>query len=183
MVLFLIYIMEIKEILPCIADPNKIRVIGKIDADNQVMPYLARVIPNASYNEKNGWITFKKGPKIITIHRDGFVTMTQINDEQEALNILKEIEEKAKEAWERRDKIDLSKPLKAKVIGSLDVYNYLPKTNCKVCGEQTCMAFAVKLLNGEKALRECKPLFDEKYRGAKEALIGLLVAAGYDVEV
>ncbi len=178
--------MEIKEILPCIADPKKMRVIGKIDVENftQVMPYLARIIPNASYNEKNGWITFKKGVRIITIHSDSFVAMTQIKDEKEAMEILKEIEEKAKEAWENRDKIDLSKPAKASVISSLDVYNYLPKTNCKRCGELTCMAFAVKLLNGEKDIKECTPLFDEKkYANAREALISMLVAAGYDVEL
>ena len=46
------------------------------------------------------------------------------------------------------------------------------------------MAFAVKLLNGELELKQCKPLFREKkYTGIKEALIGLLSAAGFEFEV
>ncbi|TDA27871.1 MAG: hypothetical protein DSO01_01880 [Archaeoglobi archaeon] len=69
-------------------------------------------------------------------------------------------------------------------VGVLDVYNYLPKTNCKKCGEQTCMAFAVKLLNGEKDIKDCKPLFEErKYMGIRETLIAPLSAAGYDINI
>jgi len=47
-----------------------------------------------------------------------------------------------------------------------------------------CMAFAVKLLNGEIDIKNCKPLFREKkYAGIREALIGLLSAAGFEVEI
>jgi len=178
--------MEIKDLLPCIADPSKYRVIGRIDVENlkEVAPYLARVLPNASYNAKEGWISFKKGQRIITIHGDGFVTMTMISDREEALSILKELEDKARLAWEKRNEIDISKPLQKTFVGVLDVYNYLPKTNCKKCGGQTCMAFAVKLLNGEKDIKDCKPLFEEKkYMGIRETLISLLSAAGYDINV
>lgn len=46
------------------------------------------------------------------------------------------------------------------------------------------MAFAVKLLNGEKDIKECKPLFeDRKYMGIRETLISLLLSAGYDLEL
>ncbi|MBO8182951.1 MAG: Fe-S protein, partial [Archaeoglobus sp.] len=51
---------KIKEILPCIADPKKFRVIGKIEVKNdfkEIMPYIAWLIPNSSYSKKNGWIT------------------------------------------------------------------------------------------------------------------------------
>ncbi len=68
---------EIKETLPCIADPKKIRVIGRINVKEdfkEMMPYVAWLIPNSAYNKKMGWISFKKGVRIITIHSDGFVT-------------------------------------------------------------------------------------------------------------
>lgn len=177
---------EVKDLLPCIADPSKYRVIGRIEVENlkDVAPYLARVIPNASYNTKDGWISFKKGQRIITIHRDGFVTMTMITNKEEAMELLKEIEEKAKIAWEKRGEIDISKPLQKTFVGALDVYKYLPKTNCRECGEQSCMAFAVKLLNGERDIKDCKPLFEEKkYMGIRETLISLLSSAGYDIEL
>ncbi|MDI9610538.1 MAG: (Fe-S)-binding protein [Archaeoglobaceae archaeon] len=44
----------------------------------------------------------------------------------------------------------------------MEVYKLLPKTNCKKCGEQTCMSFAFKLINREKKLEDCKPLFEDK---------------------
>jgi ArsR family metal-binding transcriptional regulator len=174
--------MEIREISPCQADPEKIKVIGKIDVPNleKIMPYLARIIPNATYSEKDGWIVFKKGLRIITIYKDSFVAMTYITDENEALEILKSIKEKAREAWEKRDQIDLSKPLKDTSVTVLDIYKLLPKTNCKECGELTCMAFAVKILNSEKNIRECKPLFrEERYQKFATELLDLLTRAGY----
>jgi ArsR family metal-binding transcriptional regulator len=178
--------MEIKDLLPCIADPEKYRVIGRIEVDNlkEVAPYLARLLPNATYNSKEGWISFKKGQRIITIYQDGFVTMTMIKDKEEALSILQELEEKAKLAWQKRDEIDLTKPLEKSFVGPFDVYKYLPKTNCKRCGEGTCMAYAFKVLNGEKKLKDCPLLFeDPKYLGIKETLISLLLSAGYEVEL
>ena len=47
-------------------------------------------------------------------------------------------------------------------ITPMDIYKFLPKTNCKKCGESTCMSFAFKLLSREKKLEDCKPLFEEK---------------------
>jgi len=37
----------------------------------------------------------------------------------------------------------------------LDVYQWLPKTNCGECGVRGCMAFAAALLGGVKRLRDC----------------------------
>ena len=106
--------MKIKEFLPCIAVPEKYRVIGQIDNDklDEILPYLARIVPNATYNATDGWVSFKKGQKIITIYKDGFVTLTMIKDEEEALNILQELEKKIKLAWENRHEINEEKSLK-----------------------------------------------------------------------
>ncbi|MCD6324853.1 acetyl-CoA decarbonylase/synthase complex subunit gamma, partial [Candidatus Bathyarchaeota archaeon] len=37
-------------------------------------------------------------------------------------------------------------------LSPIEVYMLLPKTNCKKCGEENCMAFAVKLVNRETDL-------------------------------
>ena len=50
---------EIKEILPCIADPKKLRVIGRINVKEdfkETMPYVAWLIPSSAYNKK--WVGF-----------------------------------------------------------------------------------------------------------------------------
>ncbi|MDH5448628.1 MAG: acetyl-CoA decarbonylase/synthase complex subunit gamma [Candidatus Bathyarchaeota archaeon] len=49
-----------------------------------------------------------------------------------------------------------------KEISPIDVYMLLPKTNCKECGEQNCMAFATKLVNREMTLEQCPPLLKKE---------------------
>ena len=51
-------------------------------------------------------------------------------------------------------------------ISPIDVYKLLPRTNCKECGEENCMAFATKLVNKEIRLDQCTPLLDEKNKSA-----------------
>jgi acetyl-CoA decarbonylase/synthase complex subunit gamma len=45
-----------------------------------------------------------------------------------------------------------------KEISPIDVYKLLPKTNCKECGEENCMAFATKIVNREVNIDQCTPL-------------------------
>jgi len=59
-------------------------------------------------------------------------------------------------------------------LSAFQIYNLLPKTNCKECGESSCMAFAVKLLNRERQIKECPYLFEEKFKANYEELKTLL---------
>ena len=40
-------------------------------------------------------------------------------------------------------------------LSGLDIYKLLPKTNCKKCGFQTCLAFAMQLAKKVVALDKC----------------------------
>ena len=63
----------------------------------------------------------------------------------------------------------------SKRLKPLDIFKYLPKTNCKICGEETCMAFAMKLIERGVELKDCTPLFEEsKYQENKDTLIVIL---------
>ena len=48
-------------------------------------------------------------------------------------------------------------------ISPIDIYKLLPKTNCRLCGEDNCMAFAAKIANREKTLEQCIPLLEKKF--------------------
>ncbi len=41
---------------------------------------------------------------------------------------------------------------------ALEIYKILPKTNCRDCGELSCLALATKISIGEAELRECPHL-------------------------
>lgn len=56
------------------------------------------------------------------------------------------------------------------MTGFMDFYELLPQTNCKECGEATCMAFAAKLTSREVELEQCTPLFEEQYKSNLEKL-------------
>ncbi|MFO8009833.1 MAG: acetyl-CoA decarbonylase/synthase complex subunit gamma [Dehalococcoidia bacterium] len=51
-------------------------------------------------------------------------------------------------------------------LTGIQIYKYLPQTNCKECGFPTCLAFAMKLAQGQAELSKCPYVSDE----AKEAL-------------
>ncbi|RLB79177.1 MAG: acetyl-CoA decarbonylase/synthase complex subunit gamma [Deltaproteobacteria bacterium] len=71
-----------------------------------------------------------------------------------------------------------------KAISPIEVYKLLPKTNCKKCGEENCMAFAVKLVNMETKLELCKPLLEEaKYKKNYEKLKEMLTPPVREVEL
>lgn len=69
-------------------------------------------------------------------------------------------------------------------IGPLDVYKLLPMTNCKKCGEETCLAFAAKLADRKVDLELCTPLFEEdRYKKNLEELRELLRPAVKEVRI
>lgn len=48
-----------------------------------------------------------------------------------------------------------------KKLTGLQIQKYLPKTNCKECGSNTCMAFAMKLASKKADLADCPYASDE----------------------
>jgi len=62
----------------------------------------------------------------------------------------------------------------AKELSPVEIYKYLPKTNCGKCGEKTCMAFATKLANREARLEDCPELLKPEYKEAYQKLWEML---------
>lgn len=63
------------------------------------------------------------------------------------------------------------------VSNFMELYKFLPKTNCKKCGQPTCMAFALALLQGKVKVDDCTPLVEEsKYKENRETLKEMLGA-------
>ncbi|MFN2240827.1 MAG: (Fe-S)-binding protein, partial [Anaerolineae bacterium] len=62
-----------------------------------------------------------------------------------------------------------------KRLVAMEIYQLLPQTNCKLCGQPSCFAFASKITVGEAKLEACTPLFDEAQYGEKrQALLDML---------
>ena len=93
---------------------------------------------------------------MITVHGDK-IAINALKDEAEARKIVEWLKREINEAWEKRAEIepsyeDLPRP---QVMAILKM---LPKTNCRECGQPTCMVFAVAVTEGVKGAEDCPPL-------------------------
>jgi ArsR family metal-binding transcriptional regulator len=61
------------------------------------------------------------------------------------------------QTWERRDEIVLRNE-ERRSPRPLDEWALLPQTNCRQCGEATCMAFGSALMEARRRVDECAPL-------------------------
>ena len=48
-------------------------------------------------------------------------------------------------------------------IDSIEIYQCLPKLNCKECGYQSCLSFATMLLIGDTDINRCIHIREDKY--------------------
>jgi ArsR family metal-binding transcriptional regulator len=57
------------------------------------------------------------------------------------------------------------------------VYNLLPKTNCKKCGQPTCFTFGLKLAASQVRVEDCPPLFEPENAENLAALQAIIIDA------
>ena len=178
----LLHSYKITRVLPCLADPEKIRVIAETpDEIHEVFPYLNATLKGCIYNHPALTLTIKKDQKLITLHVR-HITLAKIEDENEAEGLLKWLKDLINETYERRDMIEPNYS-KGADLKALDIYKLLPGTNCKKCGELACLAFAVKLVSEGIDIMKCSPLFSGEHEGKQRVLLELLHAAGYNVSI
>jgi ArsR family metal-binding transcriptional regulator len=165
-------IVEIKQLIPCIADRTRFRIIARMNPPLEgALKALEPLFPRGRYSEKIGALIIQRGDVLITIYGKGNVTMTMIKGESEAEEILQGLRGTINAAIEKgvapvsREKV---------VVDHTEIYKYLPQTDCKECGEQSCYTFAIRIMAGEVELDKCKPFQDAKYATNLEHLQALV---------
>ena len=143
--------------LPCLAQPGKIIVIGKPDRSlAEVIPYLATLPGIIAYNPETLTLTFRRQPGFLTLYPEK-VYLTQVKNVDAGLEVLDALKDAVNVTWEHRAEL-ISVTTAWRAPRHLDIYALLPQTNCKQCGEATCLAFAVLLIQQKHMLAECLPL-------------------------
>ncbi len=171
---------KITRVLPCLADPMKIRVIAEItDEIHEVFPYLNAILKGCIYNHAALTLTIKRDGKLLTLHAN-HITLAKIEDEKEAEEILGWLKDLINETYEKRDRVEPNFS-RGGDLKALDIFKLLPGTNCRKCGEPTCLAFAVKLVGQDIEIGKCVPFFSDEYQEKRNILVELLGAVGYDV--
>jgi len=165
-------------VAPCMADEKKIRLIGYFNRDiTEILPYLNAVIKGASYNKGASTLTYAKERRLINFYNIK-ITIAKADDIIDAWHILDEVKALINETYKNRAGIKPSYEEKVKVT-ALQIYGWLPKNNCRACGEATCLAFACRLLLGEQKLSKCVPLSTElKFAENKKIMQEMAEALG-----
>jgi ArsR family metal-binding transcriptional regulator len=154
-------------------------VIAEVSGEiHEVFPYLNAILKGCIYNHPALTLTIKKDGKLFTLHAH-HITLAKIEDEKEGEEILAWLRELINKTYEKRDQIEPNYSMTAE-FKALDIFKLLPGTNCKNCGELTCLAFAVKLVGRDTEITKCDPLFSEKYQEKRTLLLEILQAAGYE---
>jgi ArsR family metal-binding transcriptional regulator len=147
-------------VTPCLAEPGKVIVTGKPSQSlDAVLPYLASLPNVIGFNPEALTLTFRRPRGFMTLYPNR-VSITQVQDADEGVALFSALTDAINATWENRAAL---KPVQTRKTppGHLDIYALLPQTNCKQCGEATCLAFAIALITGGKAPTECIPLYDE----------------------
>jgi len=164
-------------VAPCIAEEDHLRLAAQVERDlSPVMPYLNAEVKGGTFNPPGPTFTFMDGPRLITLfpHR---ITIARAREMQDAWRTLARTRRMVIDLWSRRATITPSYERRVK-MSALELYSRLPRTNCRHCGEATCLAFAAKLLTGQQRLEKCLPVFGGNREDLKQALLDLAAALG-----
>ncbi len=156
-------------------NPSSLKVNALVDLSEDIsgiLPYLNTVFKGIQYNDAEKTLVIKKGGRLITF-RPRQITLTKLEDENEARAVMEELKQIVNETCERRDQIKPTYTSRS-IPRPLDVFKLLPGKNCKECGEPTCMAFALKLINDEVHWKECPLLFKKEFEASYLRLMEIL---------
>ena len=144
----------------CMPEAMSVNCFAHLDQDvGDAIPYLNTVLGGFEYIKDPPSVTFRAQGKLISVHNRQ-IAINTLKNEEEARKIVEWLKREINTAWESRDDIEPSfegmpRPQLIKIL------KLLPKTNCRECGEPTCMVFANRVAEGIKGPEDCPPLSAE----------------------
>jgi len=145
----------------------------------EVLPYLASVIKVCTYDENTRTLTFRHEGKGVAVYPRK-ITVTKLADREEAKGVLDELKALINNTYDSRRNIQPCYK-KGGELKYLDVFKLLHGTNCRECGELTCLAFVTRLVQQEVSISQCHLLFSDQFAEKRKKLLDMLQAAGYEV--
>lgn len=136
---------------------ESVHCIAHLEQDiSAVLPYLNAVLGGFEYLKDPPAVIFRSQGKLIAVHGSK-IAINALRDEDEADKILTWLQREINAAWKNRNGIEPSYEgaPKPKLI---EILKLLPRTNCKECGEPTCMVFAARMAEGVKGTGDCPPM-------------------------
>ena len=124
-----------------------------------VLPYLKRMFEDAIHSDEIPFLTLKMRGKKITVYPHKIV-INALKDEEEADAILKWLQKVVNETWEKRLDIKKGKAVPS-IPDPVEIFSALPQSNCRECGQASCMSFSTLVAEGIKIPDDCPKISDE----------------------
>ena len=141
----------------CMPSAMSVQCFAHLNEDvGEVLPFLNASLGGHIYIKDPPSVTFKAQGKLITVHPKK-IAINALKDEEEATKIVEWLKTEINVAWENRGKIEPSY-VSAPAPKVFEILKLLPKTNCKSCGQPTCMVFASMVAEGVTGAEDCPPL-------------------------
>lgn len=157
----------------CLPTSTEFNAVVRFQDDiAEVLPYLNASLTKRNYSHEGKVLDFMHQGHIVTIEPRQ-MKVTGLSGPEEAEKEIRDLVDWINDIWAKRDGIE---PLHENVRPAtpLDVLKHLPKTNCGDCGEPTCLAFSLKVINGQVTVDACPELKKPAWAEQGEALRSLL---------
>ena len=137
-----------------------------------VFPYLNAVLDDTWYDHENAILIGSDNDRRCAFRTDE-IKVAGVAEWGQGGQVAGEVVDRVNQIWQERDSITPSFA-ERKLPAVIDIYQLLPKTNCRKCGCLTCLAYAADLRNGMVRLEQCLPLLQSEYTESKDRLSALL---------
>jgi ArsR family metal-binding transcriptional regulator len=150
---------------------ESVHCVATLNEDiGEVLPYLNAVLGGTQYFKDPPQVMFHHNGRIIKVGARE-IAVNALADEAQAEKILGWLKNEINQAWENRESITPCFAGRARPQ-LMEILKMLPKTNCKKCGQATCMVFAVALREGAIGPDACPELDGEKLQKLEGYLNG-----------
>jgi len=150
---------------------------ARFDYDiSAVFPYLNAVWEGALYSPKAQRLACRVEGRA-TAFNPREITISSLLDRDTATVELEKLIAQVNRIWMDRDLLTPRYTARKRLV-AMDIYKLLPQTNCKLCGQPSCFAFASQITVGAAGPRACTPLFSEaQYTQQRQGLLEMLAEA------
>ena len=160
----------------CMPGAMSVQCFAHLDQNvSQALPFLNAELGGFEYIKDPPSVTFRLHGKLLTVYGRK-IAVNALKDEAEARKIIEWMKREINTAWEHQDAI------KPRYEGMprpqmLQILKLLPKTNCRECGQPTCMVFATRVVEGVKGSADCPPLTVETRQAMDTYMAGFSVGS------
>jgi ArsR family metal-binding transcriptional regulator len=158
----------------CVPGSEYWNATAHFDEDmSEVFPYLNAVWKNVIYSPAAKQITWRREGGAVAL-KPKEITISNMPDRDTAVVEMEKVVAEINRIWMDRENITPLEVSRKRLV-AMEVYQLLPQTNCRACGEASCFVFAGKVATGQADVQACTPLFEkDQYDEKRQALLDAL---------